>query len=149
MSADAPCALSIVIPVLNDAAALRRCLAAVAGALGPDKGDVEIIVVDGGVDSAARDAAKEFGAQYLNTRFEPEVDSRGQTVVEPFGNKERLAIARAGVYLGSNLGRRNNWNTNIELMFDDENRITQIYEPLQDVQKMAYVFKVEARRGLV
>jgi hypothetical protein len=71
------------------------------------------------------------GVQYLNTRYEPEVDSRGQTVVEPFGNKERLGIARAGVFLGSNLGRRNKWNTNIEFMLDRE-FTTNMNDPIDD-----------------
>src|SRR5262245_45857446 len=33
------------------------------------------------------------GVQYLKTRYEPEVDSRGGIVVEPFGDLERLGIA--------------------------------------------------------
>jgi hypothetical protein len=71
------------------------------------------------------------GVQYLDTRYEPQVDSRGQTVLEPFGDKERLAIARAGVFLGSSLGRRNAWNTNIELMFDREFN-TNMNDPIDD-----------------
>ena len=71
------------------------------------------------------------GIQYLNTRYEPQVDSRGQLVVEPFGNKERLGIARTGVFLGSNLGRRNNWNANIELMIDREFN-TNMNDPIDD-----------------
>jgi hypothetical protein len=71
------------------------------------------------------------GVQYLNTRYEPEVDSRGQTVVEPFGNKERLGIARTGIFLGSNLGRRDSWNANIELMIDREFN-TNMNNPIDD-----------------
>ena len=71
------------------------------------------------------------GVQYLNTRYEPEVDSRGQTVVEPFGDKERLGIGRAGVFVGSSLGRRNAWNTTIELMVDREFN-TNMNDPIDD-----------------
>jgi hypothetical protein len=46
--------------------------------------------------------------------------SRGVTVVEPFGNKERLGIVRGGSFLGATLRRRNNWNATVELMFDHE-----------------------------
>jgi len=60
------------------------------------------------------------GAQYLQTRYEPKIDSRGQTVVEPFGNKERLGIVRGGTFTAVTLGGRNQWNANIELMFDHE-----------------------------
>jgi hypothetical protein len=77
------------------------------------------------------------GVQYLNTRYEHEVDSRGQTVVEPFGDKERLGNARAGVFLGSNLGRRNAWNINIELMVDREFN-TNMNNPIDD-RTAAYV----------
>jgi hypothetical protein len=71
------------------------------------------------------------GVQYLDTRYEPEIDSRGQTVIEPFGDKERLGIARAGVFLGSNLDRRNKWNGNIELMIDREFN-TNMNDPIDD-----------------
>jgi hypothetical protein len=86
------------------------------------------------------------GVQYLKTRYEPEVDSRGQIVVEPFGNLERLGIARAGVFLGSNFGRRNNWNANIELMLDREFN-TNMNNPIDDRNEtyvrggLAYVLK--------
>jgi len=86
------------------------------------------------------------GVQYLNTRYEPEVDSRGQPVVEPFGNEERLGIARAGVFLGFTLGRRNNWNANIELMLDRE-FTTNMNNPIDDRTEtyvrggLAYVLK--------
>lgn len=61
----APCTLSIIIPVLNDAPALRRCLESLAAERGTDA-TVEILVVDGGSEAACREAAREFGAEYLN-----------------------------------------------------------------------------------
>ena len=60
------CALSIIIPVLNDAPALRRCLEALAADRGSDA-SIETIVVDGGNDSAAAEIARDLGAAYLNT----------------------------------------------------------------------------------
>jgi hypothetical protein len=71
------------------------------------------------------------GVQYLATRYEPESDSRGQPVIEPFGNKERLGIAREGVFFSTTFGRRNSWNANIELMFDHEFN-TNMNHPIDD-----------------
>ena len=71
------------------------------------------------------------GVQYLDTHYEPQIDSRGQPVVEPFGNTERLGIVRAGSFLGATLGRRSNWSANIELMFDHEFN-TNMNRPIDD-----------------
>ena len=55
--------VSIVIPVLNDAESLRRCLAA----LRADRASftVEILVCDGGGDVRCSEVAREYGARYL------------------------------------------------------------------------------------
>ncbi len=55
--------VSIVIPVLNDAEALGRCLAA----LRADRPSftVEILVCDGGGDARCAAVAREYGARYL------------------------------------------------------------------------------------
>ena len=59
------CALSIIIPVLNNAPTLRRCLVALAADRGSDA-SIETIVVDGGNDSAAAEVSREFSVTYLN-----------------------------------------------------------------------------------
>jgi len=58
------CALSIIIPVLNDASALRRSLEALAVDCGSDA-NIETIVIDGGNDAAASEIARGSGAAYL------------------------------------------------------------------------------------
>lgn len=60
------------------------------------------------------------GIQYLDTRYEPKLNSLGQAVAEPFGDHERLGIARAGLFSAVTLGEKNHWNANLELMADYE-----------------------------
>ena len=60
------------------------------------------------------------GLQYLDTRYEPRLNSLGQLVVEPFGDQERLGIVRAGVFSAVTFGAKNHWNTSLELMADYE-----------------------------
>jgi rSAM/selenodomain-associated transferase 2 len=61
----AECAVTIIIPVLNDALALRRCLVALSAQASIL--DTEIIVVDGGSDPASQTVALESSARYLTS----------------------------------------------------------------------------------
>tara|TARA_R110002110_G_scaffold415821_3_gene656931 strand:- start:20868 stop:21941 length:1074 start_codon:yes stop_codon:yes gene_type:complete len=60
------------------------------------------------------------GIQYLDTRYERKINSLGQPVNEPFGNRERLGIARAGIFTSYTFGHNNNWNASVEYMLDHE-----------------------------
>ena len=71
------------------------------------------------------------GVQYLDTRYEPKIDSRGQQVVEAFGNRERLGVVRAGGFLATNFGNGNRWSASVELMFDHEFE-TNMNRPIDD-----------------
>jgi rSAM/selenodomain-associated transferase 2 len=57
-------AVSVIIPVLNDAAALQRCLSALSGC---STVAYEVIVCDGGGDAACAESARRVSAQYLST----------------------------------------------------------------------------------
>lgn len=56
-------AISTIIPVLNDAAALRTCLAALRKCAHSEH--IQIIVADGGASTECRAFADEFGARYI------------------------------------------------------------------------------------
>ena len=58
-------ALSIVIPVRNDAVRLGRCLASIAANGGP-AGDVEVIVLDNGSSDGSDGVARSAGARVLH-----------------------------------------------------------------------------------
>jgi hypothetical protein len=57
---------------------------------------------------------------YLDTRYQAQRNSLGQTVVEPFGNHERLGILRTGLFLQGAFGAGGTWNPYVELVFDRE-----------------------------
>lgn len=57
--------VSTVIPVLNDAEALRRCLGALRNCL--HSGQNQIIVADGGASAECRAVAIEFCAEYVSS----------------------------------------------------------------------------------
>ncbi len=56
-----PAKLSIIIPVLNDAAALEALLGQLAGV------DAELVVVDGGSSDASREVAEKAGARLIHS----------------------------------------------------------------------------------
>ena len=57
---------------------------------------------------------------YLDLRYESQRNSLGQTVVEPFGNRERLGVFRSGVFVSANIGNNGLWNPYTELLLDRE-----------------------------
>src|SRR5262245_24421064 len=57
--------LSFLIPVRNDAARLRRCLASIAAQRRPGR-EIEVIVADNGSTDGTREAALEAGAQVID-----------------------------------------------------------------------------------
>ena len=54
--------VSIIIPVLDDDASLRRCLTSLSS---QPLESIEVLVVDGGDSKEARGICHEFGARYL------------------------------------------------------------------------------------
>jgi len=56
-------AVSTIIPVLNDNAALRRCVAALRGCTQSDFN--QIIIADGGASDECQAIAQEYGAEYV------------------------------------------------------------------------------------
>lgn len=57
---------------------------------------------------------------YLDTRYHAQRNSLGQTVEEPFGNRESLGILRTGLFLQGAFGAGGTWNPYAELVFDRE-----------------------------
>jgi hypothetical protein len=73
--------IAFVIPVLNDAARLRRCLASIAADPVPD-GDHEVVVVDNGsIDDSALTAAQ-AGARVLSAPHVKVAEARNRGVAE-------------------------------------------------------------------
>ncbi len=60
------------------------------------------------------------GLQYLVTRYSSQTNSLGQTVQEPFGQRERLATVRTALMLTQNIGSSNLWSVTGEVMVDYE-----------------------------
>ena len=60
------------------------------------------------------------GIHYLDTSYERQINSLGQTVNEPFGNHERLGVFRSGLFASKNIGSANVWNAYADLMLDHE-----------------------------
>lgn len=60
------------------------------------------------------------GLQVLHNQHDAVINSLGQRTTEPFGYKERLAVLRSSVNLGSNLTADGRWSFNAELSYDYE-----------------------------
>lgn len=86
-----------------------------------------------------------LGLYTLDTRYAPQTNSVGQTVREPFGNQERLAVLRGGVFLSQTLGAGGNWNPYAELLLDREIR-SNLSQPLDD--RSGYVTRLGLARLL-
>ncbi len=86
-----------------------------------------------------------LGLYSLDTRYQPQINSLGQTVREPFGNQERLAVLRGGVFLSQTLGAGGNWNPYAELLLDREIR-SNLSRPLDD--RSGYVSRLGLARLL-
>ena len=56
----------------------------------------------------------------LDTDYDAQRNSLGQTVREPFGDHERLVVLRSGIFLSATLGARRQWNPYSELLLDRE-----------------------------
>lgn len=72
------------------------------------------------------------GLHYLSTHYDSQTNSLGQVVIEPFGNKETLALLRTGVYLSWQLGEEKHWSPFIETLYDyeiDTNMNSALDEP--------------------
>lgn len=61
--------ISVVVPVLNNRATLRRCLDSVLGQRG---GSVELVVVDGGSTDGSVDILREYGDRLRNWESRPD-----------------------------------------------------------------------------
>jgi hypothetical protein len=57
---------------------------------------------------------------YLDTRYENQVNSLGQAVVEPFGNHERLGLVRGGLFLQAAFGANGATTPYVEVLRDYE-----------------------------
>lgn len=86
-----------------------------------------------------------LGLYGLDTRYEPQTNSLGQTVREPFGNRERLTVLRGGVFLSQTLGAGGNWNPYAELLLDREIR-NNLSRPLDD--RSGYITRLGLARLL-
>jgi len=58
--------------------------------------------------------------QMLHNRYSQQLDSLGRVVVEPFGNRERLALLRSGGGLSQSLGADRQWLLSAALNLDYE-----------------------------
>ncbi len=67
----------------------------------------------------------------LDSRYQPELNSLGQAVTEPFGNHEHLKIMRTGIFYSTTLAGNTKWNPYTELLLDREFD-TNMSHPLDD-----------------